>query len=202
MTGIYNLEFTNELDENITWQFDNSDALKSLINGKKDFFTDAVDNFYTDWYRDVFNIDTANYFGLIVWAIILGCTEYIELTSKIGQKAIGFGEYHKNFHESNFALSSYIYSLPTESLRKVLKAQMYNFNSNGSLHDINKLLNIIYPDNYPYASFDNDTNTLTYNFQIPLGEEDMNIVMFSNMFPAPIGVKRLIRNGTPEPEEE
>lgn len=187
--------FSADFSKVILWQYDNATKLKKLIADKQEFYDTNVDQFFSDWYTDVFNIDTANYFGLIIWALILGCTEYIELTYKIGQKAFGFGEYHKNFFQSNFALSSYIYTLPTESLRKVIKAQMYNFNSNGSLYDINHVLNVIYPEHHPYATYDQDTNILTYHFPIPLGEEDMNIVMFSNMFPAPLGVKRSIQNG-------
>ena len=192
--------FSADFSDVILWQYDKSTNLKSLINNKQSFYNDNVDKFFNDWYKNIFNLDTANYFGLIIWALILGCTEYIELTSKISQKAFGFGPYHKNFHESNFALSNYIYNLQTESLRKVLKAQMYNFNSNGSLYDINKVLNVIYPEHNPYATYDKDTNVLTYHFPIPLSEEDMNIVMFSNMFPTPVGVKRSIQNGPIEEE--
>ncbi len=190
--------FSADFSDVILWQYDKSTNLKNLISKKQEFYNDNVDEFFSDWYNDVFNLDTANYFGLIIWSLILGCTEYIELTSKIGQKAFGFEIYHKNFHESNFALSHYIYNLSTEALRKVLKAQMYNFNSNGSLYDINKVLNVIYPEHNPYATYDKNTNVLTYHFPIPLDEEDMNIVMFSNMFPTPIGVKRSIKNGTIE----
>lgn len=190
--------FTADFSDVILWQYETATNLKQLISKKQEFYNKSIDKFFNDWYTDVFNIDTANYFGLIVWAIILGCSEYVEFTSQIGQKAFGFGEFHKNFHESNFALTSYIYSLPTESLRKVLKAQMYNFNSNGSLYDINKVLNVIYPEHNPYATYDRETNVLTYHFPIPLSEEDMNIVMFSNMLPAPVGVKRSIDNGGEE----
>ncbi len=190
--------FAADFSDVILWQYETATNLKKLISKKQEFYNKSIDKFFNDWYTDVFNIDTANYFGLIVWAIILGCSEYVELTSKIGQKAFGFGEFHKNFYESNFALTSYIYSLPTESLRKVLKAQMYNFNSNGSLYDINKVLNVIYPEHNPYVTYDKDTNVLTYHFPIPLSEEDMNIVMFSNMLPAPVGVKRSIDNGGEE----
>lgn len=190
--------FSADFSDVILWQYETATNLKKLISKKQEFYNKSIDKFFNDWYTDVFNIDTANYFGLIVWAIILGCSEYVELTSKIGQKAFGFGEFHKNFYESNFALTSYIYSLPTESLRKVLKAQMYNFNSNGSLYDINKVLNVIYPEHNPYVTYDKDTNVLTYHFPIPLSEEDMNIVMFSNMLPAPVGVKRSIDNGGEE----
>jgi hypothetical protein len=190
--------FSADFSDVILWQYETATNLKNLISKKQEFYNQSIDKFFNDWYTDVFNIDTANYFGLIVWAIILGCSEYVELTSKIGQKAFGFGEFHKNFYESNFALTSYIYSLPTESLRKVLKAQMYNFNSNGSLYDINKVLNVIYPEHNPYATYDRETNVLTYHFPVPLSEEDMNIVMFSNMLPAPVGVKRSIDNGGEE----
>lgn len=192
--------FSANFSDVILWQYDKSTNLKNLIYKKQSFYNDNVDNFFTNWYRDVFNIDTANHFGLLIWALILGCTEYIEITSNIDHKSFGFGPYHKNFNESNFYLSNYIYTLPVELLRKVLKAQMYNFNSNGSLYDINKVLNIIYPEHNPYATYDKDTNVLTYHFPIPLNRENTNIVMFSNMFPAPVGVRRSIQNGTIEEE--
>lgn len=188
--------FSADFSDVILWQYDRATNLKSLIQNKQEFYNQNVDKFFEDWYRDVFNLDTANYFGLIVWAIILGCTEYIEITQIIGQKAIGYGEHHKNFHESNFALSSYIYSLKPEQLRKVLKAQMYNFNSNGSLYDINKILTTVLPGHNAYATVDHTTNTIILHFPIPLDDDDMNIVLFSNMLPVPMGYKREIDNGT------
>lgn len=196
MTEIYTPDFNADIESEITWQFDNSDAVKTLIYGKHDFYKENVTDFFNDWYRDVFNLDTANYFGLIVWAIILGCTEYIEITQKISKNTIGFSDTHKNFHESNFALSNYIYTLKIEQLRKVLKAQMYNFNSTGSIYDINKLLAFIFPDNNPYITVDG--KVITIHFPIALDDDDLSIVTFSNMLPLPVGCKRLIDNGNGE----
>ena len=185
--------FSADFRDVILWQYDRAENLKSLVAGKQDFYDKNIDQFYTDWYRDVFNLDTANYFGLIVWAIILGCTEYIEITKKLGQKAIGYGEYHKNFHESNFALSNYIYTLPIESLRKLLKAQMYNFNSRGSLYDLNRLVTLSFPNHNAYVTVAD--RVITFHFPIPLDDDDMNLLLWSNILPIPVGFKRTISNG-------
>ena len=194
----YDLDFSIDILSSILWQYDNAEKLKSLINKKHDFFNKQTSKFWEDWYRDVFNIDTANYFGLIVWAIILGCNEYVNLTYKAGSKTFGFGENHKNFHESNFALGSYILSLSESQLRKVVKAQMYNFNSNGSLYDINRLLVNLFPENNPYVKYSAENNVITYYFNPELSEDDLNIVLFSNMLPSIIGVRRRIINGDEE----
>lgn len=194
----YDLDFSIDILQSVLWQYDKAERLKSLINDKQKFYDDATTEFWEDWYRDVFNVDTANYFGLIIWAIILGCNEYINLTYKLGVKTFGFGESHRNFYQANFSLSSYILTLSKEQLRKVIKAQMYMFNSNGSLYDINKLLVHIFPENKPYARYSTETNTLTFHFDVPLSEEYLNIVLFSNMLYAPVGVKRVIQNGGDE----
>lgn len=191
----YDLDFSIDILSSILWQYDNADKLKSLINNKHDFFDKHTSKFWENWYRDVFNIDTANYFGLIVWAIILGCNEYVNLTYKVGYKTFGFGPYHKNFYQSNFALGTYILTLSENQLRKVVKAQMYNFNSNGSLYNINRLLVNLFPNNNPYAEYSAENNAITYHFNPALDDDDLNIVIFSNMLPAVVGVRRLIDNG-------
>lgn len=191
----YNVDFSFDLSDSIIWQYDTAERLLKLFNARNRFYQKATGDFWRDWYQNVFNLETANYFGLIVWALILGCTEYIELTQRLGRKSFGFGSAHRNFFESNFALSSYIYSLNEDQLRKVLKAQMLNFYSNGSLYDINRLLVYIFPEHMPYARYDKTTNEITYYFPIALNNDDLSIVMFSNMLPAPVGVRRKIQNG-------
>lgn len=198
MSKIINDDFSINLKENIEWQYENAPALSALIVYKDEFQKRIVHDFFDDWYKDVFNIKTASYFGLIVWAIILGCTGYIELTYRIGKKTFGFGEAHKNFHESNFSLSSYILSLTAEQLRRVLTAQMFNFQSNGSLYDINRALSIVFPGYGAYAERDYENNTIVFHFEEELSDDDLNIITFSNVLQTPIGVKRLIKYGGDE----
>lgn len=192
---VYSLNATSEITQAITWQYDKSSALVTLIQSEQDFYNSAVRDFWVNWERDVFNIDTANYFGLIVWATILGCTEYVEQTKKIRGTSFGFGQVHKNFYKSNFSISSYVKSLPIESLRKLLKAQMYNFNSNGSIASYNRLLAMLFPNSEAYIEYDRDNNSVDFYFTNQLDDEDLNLILFSNICPVPVGVKRTIHNG-------
>lgn len=193
---IYDLDINTDILENITCQYDQSPALSTLIAGEQKFFNTNVRDFWNSWKDIVFNLNTANRFGLLIWAVILGCTEYVEMTQKLlTGKSFGFSEHHKNFFQSNFALNSIIINLSTTALRKLLKAQMLNFNSNASIADINRVLTILFPNNYAYVSCDIENNTITYHFPIALDESELGLVLFTNILPVPVGVKRLINNG-------
>lgn len=193
---IYDLDINTDILENITCQYDQSPALSTLIAGEQTFFNTNVRDFWNSWKEIVFNLNTANRFGLLIWAVILGCTEYVEMTQKLlTGKSFGFGEHNKNFFQSNFALNSIIINLSTTALRKLLKAQMLNFNSNASIADMNRILTILFPNNYAYVSCDIENNTITYNFPIALDESELGLVLFTNILPVPVGVKRIINNG-------
>ena len=197
--NIYELEYETNIEAAITWQYEEkATALQTLIKGEQKFFEDNVQNFWKDWKRDVFNVETATRFGLIVWAKIFNCTNYVEMTRNISTKTFGFGPNHRNFYFSNFGISSYILSLPTEDLRKVIKAQMLLFNSNGSMASINEIITTIFPNHNAYASYDKTTNVISYNFPVPLNDNDLSLVLFSNILPVPVGCKRLINNGESE----
>lgn len=195
---IYELDTSTDLLQNITWQYDKSPALITLINAEQDFFNENVRDFFNSWVENVFNLKTANRFGLLIWAVILGCTSYMEMTQRLSGSSIGFKAGHQNFFQANFGVSSVVTNLSTPSLRKLLTAQMLNFNSNGSIADINRVLAVLFAENRAYASMDIEKNTLTFNFPIALDEDELGLVLFTNILPAPIGVKRVINNGDRE----
>ena len=192
---VADIDYTVDLEECITWQYDTAPNLAALIEYKNAFQTNCK-NFLTSWYSDVFNLQTATYFGLIIWAMILSHTNYVQLSAMIGTKAFGFGEYHKNFFESNFALSNFIYRLQTEELRNVLTAQCYNLQSNGSLYDLNRIVNLVFPNHGAYIDVDYDTRGMIYHFPTPLSDEELSIAAYSNILQVPVGTKRKIINGT------
>ncbi|WP_205516651.1 DUF2612 domain-containing protein, partial [Morganella morganii] len=41
------------------WQYEGADNLKALARFKSDWFERTTVSFWQNWYRDVFNIDTA-----------------------------------------------------------------------------------------------------------------------------------------------
>ena len=191
---IVNINYAIDLNDCVTWQYENTTRLKQLIN-YKNAFNIYVREFLENWYQEVFNLETASYFGLIIWSIILSHTNYVQLRSRIGSKSFGFGQYHKNFFESNFGLSDYIYTLKTKELRQILIAQCYNLQSNGSLYDLNHIVNLAFPNHEAFVEVDYELRVLTYHFPIALSDEELSIAVHSNILQVPIGMKRKIING-------
>lgn len=56
----------------LIWQYCNAPNLAQIIENEFAFYKKNVNDFFNDWYNDVFNLLTANTFGLNVWANILG----------------------------------------------------------------------------------------------------------------------------------
>lgn len=68
---ISNFDFYCDLNPVILWQYLDAEKLKALVANQQQFMDDNVGDFYTDFNRDVLNIETANTFGLEVWGALL-----------------------------------------------------------------------------------------------------------------------------------
>lgn len=191
---VVNYQYSVDLRECVTWQYASAPNITALINYKNAFQVNCKE-FLTSWTSDVFNLQSANEFGLVIWALILSHVNYMEVSASIGTKSFGFGQYHKNFFESNFALSNFIYKLQAAELGNVLKAQCYNLQTNGSLYDLNRIVNIVFPNHGAYIEVDYVTRVLTYVFPTPLTENELAIAVYSNVLQIPLGMKKKIING-------
>lgn len=65
-------DFSINLLEALIWQYNNAPRLESLLRQKQTWYDVNNRDFWQDWLRDVFDLRTANTFGLRVWSIILG----------------------------------------------------------------------------------------------------------------------------------
>ena len=68
----------------LIWRNNEAPVLQSLLQSKDDWYVQNHKQFWTDWMTNVFNIDTANDFGLSVWAQILGVPLTLIVTPKVG----------------------------------------------------------------------------------------------------------------------
>jgi hypothetical protein len=86
-------DYSIDLLQAILWQYNDAAKLQSLLEQKQEWYDEQYSAFWEDWYRDVFDLRTANDFGLSVWAILLN----IPLTITSGQAPStnlwGFGPY-------------------------------------------------------------------------------------------------------------
>lgn len=64
--------YNTDINQVLKWLQNKAPAVQSLINQKADWYVSYNDNFWRDWKKNVFDLRTANPFGLVVWCIILG----------------------------------------------------------------------------------------------------------------------------------
>lgn len=151
----------------LDWQRSNADKFKQFIQDKQDWYKTNFCDEYNNFFDDVFNLDTANDFGLSVRSIILDEKLFGEIEpARVGYPAFGFGSGKKNFGNGNFspgAGSSYSFS--TEEKRTLLKLKAYILHMSGpvsgSSTSINQSLYRIFGGKV-MTCIDNRDMTFTY----------------------------------------
>jgi hypothetical protein len=71
-SAIEDFDFSVDILSALLWRQNNATTLQSLLQQKQDWYNENHTQFWQDWYTNVFNLQTANEFGLSVWAQILG----------------------------------------------------------------------------------------------------------------------------------
>ena len=103
MTNIQDFDFDVNLLESLLWQYNDAERLQSILQQKQDWFKENHTDFWDDWYDNVFNLDTANDFGLTVWAKILEVSFAAETSPERETDVFGYGTNYQSFFECNFS---------------------------------------------------------------------------------------------------
>lgn len=174
----------------LLWQHDNATALRSLIESKQDWYNINQSTFWANWYRDVFNIDTANDFGLAVWGRILNVGLGLQVDSTIGIPHFGFGIYHRNFNNGNFArATSGEQALSTEQKRLIIRLRYYQLISRGTVVEINEAMVRIFGDlGQVFVRDPLDMSKITYVFKFTPSSRVRLILDRMNLLPRPSGI--------------
>lgn len=163
-------KFKIDLQKCIIWQFDKASKLKSLIIQKENWYKVNITNFIKDFFWNIFNIDTANEFGLTIWGILLGLERQVVFVG---------GQTHY---------------LTTEQYRFLLKGQILKLNmQNVSVPEINRYLRVIFnlENNEEVFVRDNYDMTMTYMITKDMGmlqEEITQLLNYYDFLPRPAGV--------------
>lgn len=162
---ILNVNNKADILSSVLWQYDGAAKLKSLIKAKQAFTDTNLTAFWQNWYRNVFNIDTADSFGLAVWGRIL--------------------QFPRQFTGPDGSLQTF----DDNQYRLLLKGQILKFRSGGTVPDINLYLKTIFEDFGPAYVLDNlDMSiTLFLNFEPP---EWLDWLLANiDFIPSPAGVQ-------------
>lgn len=152
MSTIREFDFSVDLLRNVLWQYDATINLRGLIAQKEAWYSLNQSTFWNDWIVDVFNIDTANDFGLAVWAVILGIPLVVVPDPDPGKVAFGFSHNRANFTHGNFAPTSNSFGLTTEQKRLVIRLRYFQLITRGAAPEVNEMLNRVFGPGEVYVS--------------------------------------------------
>jgi len=185
---IQQFDFSVDLLQALLWQYNEAKNLQELLTEKSAWYTENQTYFWENWYRDVFDLRTANDFGLAVWSIILGQPLFIN-KGPDNKPTWGFGQYYVNFERGNFSSQTgSSYRLSTETARILLRLRYYQLIGSGCVPEVNRLLADVFKDRGKAYLIDNLDMTQLYIFTFPLSSD--LIFLFNNfdILPRPAGV--------------
>lgn len=187
-TRVQEFDFSVNLLQALLWQYNDAANLQSLLEQKSDWYEINQKEFWENWYRDVFDLRTANNFGLAVWAIILGLPLAVDKPPS-GGPAFGFGDFNQNYEHGNYQGSpSSSIVLSADQKRIVLRLRYYQLVSRGTVPEINALLNDLFGYRNVYV-LDGLDMTITYVFATALDASVQQILDQYDVLPRPAGVE-------------
>lgn len=187
--NIQRFDFSLDLMKVLKWEYDRAPNLSNIFNLKQKWYGDNHQAFWSSWEKDVFNLFTANDFGLNVWAIILNLPLYTESkASPANYPAFGFADFGLNFGRSNFAVDvDSVNKLTVEQKRQLLRMRWWKITSDGSMPSINHALYDVFGKDV-YA-LDGQDMTITVVYQIILPDIMMRLLQDFDLIPRSSGVK-------------
>lgn len=182
------LEFNVNLMRTVLWQYENAPKLKSLVQSEQDWANDNVTEFWKNWFRDVFNLKTANEFGLNVWSRILDVPLTINRPRRVGG-VFGFGSNHKNFGNGNFGRArSQDIEVSTEQARKILLLRWFQLTSRPTVANINEALEIVFGAGIAYVQDSLDMSNQLFMFTERPDYQTIDILKNTDLLPRPSAV--------------
>lgn len=177
--------------DTIISQYAQSPALLALIDG----FNQAVDPVtnINDFYRLVWDVSTAEGYGLDVWGRIVGVGRVLKIQSR--GRFFGFGEAGTinitGFDVAPFydgQILSQNHALTDDGFRTLIYAKAFANICDGSLAAINQILLTLFAGRGNCYVQDNQDMTMTYVFAFRLTPVESAIVAQSGILPKPTGV--------------
>ncbi len=158
------------LKQCLLWQYNNAPALRALILQKQDWYKTHQEDFWNYWYNSVFNLDTADDFGLTVWGEILDFPRQVK------------------------SVDGSLHVLTTEQYRTVLKGQMLKFNMGVTAPEVNKWLSVVFGAQGKAYCLDNlDMTVVPFVFEQSPSDEILWLLANVDFLPRPAGVGYTVR---------
>jgi hypothetical protein len=185
---VQEFDFSVNLLKAILWEYNDAANLQSLLTQKAAWYTTNQTEFWENWITNVFDLRTANDFGLSVWSIILGAP--INMVSRPSNRTSwGFGSKRGNFAHYNFANpNGIIRQMPTEMARIYLQLRYFQLTSSGTVPETNRMLKYVFGGMGSCWLQDKGNMEQRYVFNFPLSRELTFLFDNFDILPRPAGV--------------
>ena len=199
---IQEFEYSVDLLRAVIWQYDDATALQSLLAAKQNWYIANQTAFWQDWYRDVFNLQTANDFGLSVWSILLGIPLFIQPFPDDPDKLIfgfdgdGSDGCCQNFDNGTFANPVNGIELSTEQKRLVLKLRYFQLVTRTDVIDVNRFMAFAFADLGPFYMLDGLDMSIVYVALFAIDPQLLNVLLTYDILPRSTGVLLRFVDGT------
>jgi len=195
--SIEEFDFSVNLLNALLWRHDDAVNIQSLLESKNAWYETNQTEFWNDWITNVFNLETANEFGLSVWAQILGAPLSLIVPPNAGPQ-FGFGpasNTRQNFNNGNFGSSQAGVGLTLAQKRILLQLQYYKLISRCTVPEINERVAAILGEfGSVYVLDGNDMEFTTYVFGFQPNSALQFVLENFNVLPRPaaVGIKFII----------
>lgn len=175
-------------------QYANSPVLTQLIANMADYL-DQTANFEA-FFNFIWNVDTAQGYGLDVWGRIVGVTRTLSISA--GQDYFGYQEAlpgSQPFNQQPFYVGAPLtdnFQLSDSAFRVLIFAKALANICDGSIPSINQILLNLFPGRGNCYVTDGLDMTMTYTFEFELTPVELAIVAQSGVLPKSTGVKATI----------
>lgn len=189
--AVRDIDFAVDVLKVLLWNQNQATALQTLAEQKQAWYNEKQSQFWKDWERDVFNLDTANRFGLAVWSVVLGVDLSASLDpSRLDKPTFGFGPYGKNFGRGNFgARASTTVTLTNDQARLLLRLRYMQLVARPTVPYINRMLKKAFGSLGTVHVLDpQDMQFIVYVFDFEPGSQIRFMLENFDILPRPSGV--------------
>lgn len=178
------------ISQTILSQYANSPALCGIIDAWNQALDPAAQ--IDQWYALVWNVKTAQGYGLDVWGRIVGVSRVLSIESVdyLGWREAndlteeGFDQ--APWYSGSDATSNY--RLSDDGYRQLIYAKAFANISDGSVLSINTILTTLFAGQGDAYVRDNGDMTMTYVFRFVPTDVQVSIIQNSGVLPRPAGV--------------
>lgn len=181
----------NNYKDTIIPQYATSPVLNRIIDNINAYLDQSanIDLFFST----IWNVETAQGFGLDIWGRIVGVVRVITVASSdyFGFEGPGGQASGNPFNQSPFysgVVSTSNFALTDDAFRTLIYAKALSNISDGSIPGVNQILLLLFPGRGNCYVQDNQDMSITYVFTFPLTPVELSIVYNSGVLPKPSNV--------------